>query len=100
MFISPLREIEKEIVFSIKSGKIIRTVLIGSDLWFGFLLQLDLPYTTERLRELKKLDGHPIVKEYMDILEKAQGYDDEHPFYFKHNPHVQGVRVSVYPKSQ
>lgn len=94
---SPLRIIEMALHSSLHPNQPIRTVLIGPDLWLGFLLQLDLPQKSSELKKLTYIDGNEVIKYHMEIVRKSANYYEEYPFFFKQNNYIEGVRVLLYP---
>ena len=98
MSLSPLRIVEDALVKALNRGEAIRSVLIGPDIWLGLLLQLNLPYNSKGLKELEYVHANPQIKEYMERVQFHANYHDEVELFFKLNPHVEGVRVLIYPE--
>ena len=93
---SPLHRVEDAMVSALTRGELIRDVLVGPKLWLGFLLAVDLPECSKKLKEIKEVDGHFIVSEHMERIRKHTNYDEEIPFRIRFNPYVEGVRILIY----
>ena len=94
---NPSSLIDNEIYSALRENRPIKLVLIDPELWFGFLLQMDMPGNSDSLSTILWLDGLSTVKTYLKKTERSQFYFSEFPFFMKVNPYIQGVRVILYP---
>ena len=100
MALSPLRQIQDVIIEAIVPDQPIHSVLVPESLWFGFLLSLDLPESSNELRKLRILDGQPVISKYMPRVKACAGFEEGAPFAFRVNKSIDSVRVMLYQKWQ
>lgn len=80
----------------VKSDEFIRRVLIGPDLWLGFLIELDIPVPSDRIHEITSLDGNLISKIAMKALYEHPFFNEAISFTIDFNEHIKGVRIIYY----
>lgn len=95
--LSPIATIDNEIFSALMVDRPIKSVLIGPELWLGFLLQIDLPGTSAQLMTTTHLNGLEISRKYLKKAFNSQNFFEEFPFFIKLNAYIKGVRVVLYP---